>query len=288
MTTNNSPAARTALLTTLAMLAFAANSVLCRKALSATSIDPATFTLVRIASGALLLGVVARVRLRGKDRSGGTWAGALALVGYAAFFSFAYLSLPAGTGALLLFGAVQATMISAALLRGERLRPFQWAGLLLALGGLVGLVSPGLTAPDPLGALMMAAAGLAWGLYSLLGRGGKADPTAATAGNFRLGVLPASAIAVAAFFLGGSSWDLEGVAYAALSGALASGIGYAIWYAALPGLTAASAATVQLSVPVITALGGMVLLSEPLTMRLALCSLAILGGIALVVRANRR
>ena len=273
------------LLTALAMLAFAANSLLCRFALRETRIDPATFTLVRIASGAVVLWLLVSLRSRAASiRRGGSWPSALALFAYAAAFSFAYTSLSAGTGALLLFGAVQATMILWGLSRGERLRLAQVAGLTLAVSGLVVLVFPGLAAPPPGGSILMLGAGVAWGIYSLRGKAA-GDPLTATAGNFLRAT--AFAVLVSAALLPWYRIDAAGVAYALASGAVASGVGYAIWYTALPALKAATAATVQLSVPVLTAAGGILLLGEPLTLRFVLSSLAVLGGIALVVRQRR-
>jgi len=272
---------RTLLLTLIAMLAFAANSVLCRKALAQTSLDPASFTLIRLASGAVMLGLLARFSGK-KGWSAGSWPGAVSLLTYAASFSIAYLWLPAGSGALLLFGAVQATMIAKALISGERLNKPQWLGLALALGGLAVLVAPGVAAPDPAGAALMLLGGVAWGVYSLLGRASKEPALAVTAGNF----LRATPLALPLFLLGQGHWDEAGALYALLSGALASGLGYALWYAALPGLRASSAASIQLSVPVITALGSVALLGESISLRLALCSIAVLGGIALVIRKN--
>jgi len=278
------PATRTVALTTLAMIAFAGNSLLCRVALKSTAIDAASFTSIRLASGALTLWLLARAGGAGKSGSG-NWRSAAALFAYAAAFSFAYLSLSAGTGALLLFGAVQATMIGHGLWSGERLRPAQLLGLVLALGGLVGLVLPGLSAPPLAGSLLMIGAGIAGGVYSLRGRGA-GDPIRVTAGNFVRAV--PFALALSAATLAGTSFDVHGAAYAVASGALASGIGYAIWYSALPGLKATSAATVQLSVPVIAALGGIVFLGEMLSLRLVLASAAILGGIALVILEKQR
>ena len=275
------PAARVLGLTALAMAAFAGNSLLCRQALQHTAIDPASFTAVRLVSGAAVLWAL--VRWRGQ-RSAGDWASATALFVYAAAFSFAYLSLSAGTGALLLFGAVQATMLGWGLWRGQRLGRGQVAGLVLAMGGLTALLLPGVSAPPVAGALLMLTAGAAWGVYSLRGRGA-GEPTAATAGNF----LRAGALALV-LGLAGLPWariDPMGLVWALCSGALTSGLGYAVWYAALKGLHPASSASVQLSVPVLTALGGVALLSEPVTLRLALCSLAILGGIAWVIAGGR-
>lgn len=274
---------RTALLTVLAMVAFAGNSLLCRAALRDTRIDAASFTTIRIASGALVLWLI--VRARGEARStAGSWPSALALFAYAAAFSFAYISLPAAVGALLLFGAVQATMIGYGLWVGERLAPRQSAGLLFAFGGLAWLLVPGVSAPPLLGSLLMLGAGVAWGIYSLRGRGA-GDPTSVTAGNF-LRATPVAVVLSAAAFPW-SSLDPRGVGYAIASGAVTSGVGYAIWYTALRGLKATSAATVQLSVPVLAAVGGIAFLGETLTLRLVIASAAILGGIALVI-ADRR
>ncbi|BAO86534.1 DMT family transporter [Caballeronia cordobensis] len=279
--------ARIAMLTALAMLAFAGNSLLCRLALKGTQIDAASFTLVRIAAAALVLSVILLARGGGalQDfRHAGSWASAFALIGYAAAFSFAYVRLAAGTGALLLFGAVQATMIGYGIAIGERLAAMQWLGLSLALAGLVWLVLPGLAAPDPVSSALMIVAGIGWGVYSLRGRG-QADPVAATAGNFVRALPFAAALSAAAF--AHARYDAAGFAYAAASGALTSGLGYVIWYAALKGLKPAIAATVQLSVPVITAAGGVLLLGETLGARLVASSVAILGGIALVVLSKR-
>lgn len=273
--------AKTITLTAVTMIAFAANSVLCRLALSQTSIDPATFTLVRIASGAGMLAVISAAVRRG-GAIGGSWGAALALFAYAAAFSFAYLSLSAGAGALLLFGAVQATMVITGLLRGEHLTPGQWFGLAAAITGLVVLVAPGVSAPPLFGAALMAAAGVAWGVYSIVGRR-NADPLVATTGNFLRSVPMAIALALVA---ARGEHPALGLLYALLSGAAASGLGYTVWYAALPGLSAAEAASVQLSVPVIAALGGAVLLAETISPRLALASLAVLGGIAGVIASR--
>lgn len=275
-------AGRLLILTLLTMIAFAANSILCRQALDTTPIDPATFTSLRLVSGAATLWLIVRFRIGGQPMAGG-WTAAFSLFAYAAAFSFAYVSLGAGTGALILFGAVQATMILAGLLRGERFTPLQTAGLLLALGGLVALLLPGATAPHWAGAALMTIAGIAWGAYSLMGRA-STHPIETTAGNFlRAAVFAALLSAVS---LGLFAWDARGALLAVLSGAVASGLGYAIWYTVLPALRATHAATVQLSVPVIAAIGGVLLLGEQLSLRLVLCSVAILGGIALVLHAR--
>lgn len=266
-------------LTTLAMIAFAGNSLLCRAALNHTGIDAASFTTIRLISGAVMLELVAQMR-RGIYTGEGNWLSAFVLFIYAAGFSFAYVSLPTATGALLLFGAVQATMISHAVWVGERLIRWQLVGFVLAFGGMVGLLLPGLSAPPLYGSILMLGAGVAWGVYSLRGKG-VGDPTSVTAGNF-LRAVPI-AIALSVVMLNRTSLDSAGFWYAVSSGALASGIGYAIWYAALPALKTTNAATVQLSAPVIAALGGTAFLGEPITMRLMLASVAILGGIALVI-----
>jgi drug/metabolite transporter (DMT)-like permease len=271
--------ARIITLTSLAMVAFAGNSLLCRVALKHTGIDPASFTIIRLISGAMMLWLVVRIR-GGTHTDGGNWLSASALFAYAAGFSFAYVSLPAASGALLLFGAVQATMIGHGIWMGERLRKPQLAGLMLAFGGLVGLLLPGLSAPPLYGSILMLGAGVAWGIYSLRGKGA-GDPTKVTAGNFLRAVPIAGTLSILTF--NGTSVDNAGFWYAVSSGALASGIGYAIWYTALPALKATNAATVQLSVPVIAAVGGVAFLGEPITLRLVLASAAILGGITLVV-----
>lgn len=270
-------------LTLLALLAFAGNSLLCRLALSRTAIDPASFTALRLVAGAVVLQLVLMAR-RGGAGHAGNWRSALALFAYAAAFSYAYQYLGAATGALLLFAAVQATMTGYGLYRGEKLGRAQWAGLALALGGLVALLLPGLSAPPPGGAVLMLGAGIAWGVYSLRGRGAD-DPVAVTAGNFARAALPALLLTggLLATGLAPRQWPpADGLAWALASGGLTSGLGYVIWYAALPGLRATSAATVQLIVPALAAAGGVVLLGEAMSPRLALTALAILGGIALV------
>ncbi len=273
------PSAKTLTLICLAMIAFAGNSLLCRMALKHTSIDAASFTAIRLTSGAIMLWLIVQLR-HGAPANKGNWLSALALFGYAAGFSFAYLSLPASTGALLLFGAVQATMIGHGIWQGERLQRAQLFGLLLAFAGLLGLLLPGLSAPPLFGSVLMLGAGIAWGIYSLRGKGA-GDPIQVTAGNF-LRSVPFAAI-LSLIFWNKISLNNPGFWYAILSGALTSGIGYTIWYTALPALKATTAATVQLGVPVIAALGGIIFLGESLTWRLVLASLAILGGVVLVI-----
>jgi drug/metabolite transporter (DMT)-like permease len=327
-------------LTLLAMIAFASNSLLCRAALKQTSIDAASFTFIRIFSGAVALWIVLQTRRklivdrtasplverseavtsfpsppafarlrRGEQsspnrrggpfslrekvgmRAAGNWISALALFAYAAAFSFAYNTLSAGTGALLLFGAVQATMILWGFRKGERLRAIQIVGLIVAVAGLLVLVFPGLSAPPLVGSILMLGAGVAWGVYSLRGKvkgqsGSDRDVTASTAGNF-LRAVPFAAL-VSVVMLPKMHLDSLGVTYAVISGAITSGLGYVIWYAALAGLKAASAATVQLSVPVLAATGGILLLGEPVTLRYVIASAAVLGGIFLVVIEKRQ
>jgi len=273
------------LVTALAMTAFAANSVLARLAMATGEAGPWTFTLIRILSGAAVLGLIASpVRA---IRSG-SWASGAALFVYAAAFSIAYLTLATGTGALILFALVQITMIGWALVSGERLSVARWAGFMLAITGLVWLLLPGLEAPPLEGAALMAAAGVAWGIYSLRGRG-QGQPTAQTAGNFlRAGVI-VLALSLPAFMLAGEatpSW--AGIGYALASGAITSGLGYAIWYAALRELTASLAGIAQLSVPAIAAAGGMVFLAEPLTIRFAIATALILGGVGIASLSRRK
>ena len=279
------PRLSTLAFTAAAMLAFAANSLLCRLALLQGGIDPASFGAVRIVSGAIALALIVRWRAGEARETSGDWLSAAMLFAYVAFFSFAYVSLAAGTGALILFGAVQLTMFGAALRAGERFAPLACAGLAVAALGLVYLVLPGVSAPPIVGAVLMASAGVAWGVYSLRGRGAL-DPLGATAGNF----LRAAPMAPVLWlpFIGVAHADMGGILLAVASGAITSGVGYALWYTALRELSAMRAATVQLSVPVITAFGAVLFLAEPLSLRLVLASVAILGGIALVLAGRAK
>ena len=271
---------RTLALTFVAMCAFAANSLLCRAALAEPLIDAASFTAVRLISGALLLFLLTQARARGATEVARDWLASAMLFIYAVTFSFAYLSLSAGTGALILFGAVQLTMLAAGLRSGERFPPAAWTGLALAVVGVVYLVAPGVRAPEPFGALLMGTAGVAWGVYSLRGRGAP-NPLAATARNFITSVPFAAALVIVT--LGSSHSTPRGMLLAAASGAITSGLGDVIWYAALRHLAATRASVVQLSVPVIAAAGGLLFLAEPITLRLGLSAAAVLGGIALVL-----
>jgi len=276
---------RIAVLTCLALTAFAANSILCRLALGGAQIDAAGYTGIRLISGAVVLWLLSALRRRSCRVGGeGDWVSAGMLFTYAFCFSFAYVSLSAGTGALILFAAVQITMLTSAFLKGERLHPRQWAGICLALAGLTYLVLPGLTAPDPAGAALMAAAGVAWGIYSLRGRRTD-DPIGSTAGNFIRSVPP---VVIAALLAQrGLHFSPPGVLLAVGSGALASGLGYAMWYAALTGLSASRAATVQLSVPVLAAAGGILFHSEEPSARLVVAATVILGGVAMALFDRR-
>lgn len=270
---------RTLLLTALTMLAFAGNSLLCRLALGTTTIDAASFTSLRLLAGALMLGLLLWSRRPRRAPSGGNLQAA-ALFAYAAAFSYAYVELDTATGALLLMGTVQLGMAGHGLLRGERLRPMQSLGLLLALVGLVALLLPGASAPSPRGAVLMVVAGLSWALYSILGRE-MVDPLASTSGNF-LRALPLGLLLTTALS-GRAHWDPDGASYAVLSGAMTSGLGYVLWYALLPRIGTIQAASVQLSAPVLAAMGGIVFLDETPTLRFVLVALAVLGGVALVL-----
>jgi drug/metabolite transporter (DMT)-like permease len=280
------PRLLTALYTSLTMIAFASNSLLNRLALGRDSIDAVSYTTVRLLSGALTLWLIVSLQ---KNSAGpkirGNWISAAMLFLYAIAFSFAYLSLSAGTGALILFGTVQVTMILSALRSGERPQLLEWLGVLLALGGLVYLVLPGLRAPSPLGSALMTIAGIAWGVYSLRGRGGT-SPLADTTGNF-IRAVPLILV-VLLVSLDGVHLSQTGILLAVLSGAIASGLGYVIWYAALAGLTATRAAIVQLSVPVLAAWGGVIFLAEDVSLRLILAAALILGGIALAIAGRRK
>lgn len=272
--------------TAAALVAFAANSLLCRAALGAGAIDAASFTAVRLGSGAVTLAVLVSLRTKRRSMSASTWSLALALFAYAAPFSFAYLRLPTGLGALVLFGAVQTTMIGAEVARGRRPSRRETLGLVLALAGLAALTLPGAGAPDPLGFGLMVLAGVAWGLYSLRGRDGSLrgrgtpDPLATTAGNFARSLPFALLLALLAIATPLHATS-EGIALAITSGALASGVGYALWYAALPALGVTRAAIVQLLVPVLAAAAGVLALGETVSPRLVACGLTILGGVAL-------
>lgn len=277
----NNYVVKTIIYTGLALIAFAANSVLCRLALGGGTIDASSFTIIRLLSGAVVLLAITRIY---RNKTGwsakGSWSASLMLFLYAITFSFAYITLDTGTGALILFGSVQITMILISLFSGNRLHLSEWIGVFIAFLGFVYLVFPGVTAPSVIGLLLMSVAGIAWGIYTLKGRGSD-DPLLDTTSNFLRSVPFVIVLAITA--INTAQYSIEGILLAVLSGGIASGIGYTIWYSALGGLSATQAAVVQLSVPVIAALGGVVFVSETLTQRLAVSALMILGGILLVV-----
>jgi drug/metabolite transporter (DMT)-like permease len=277
----------TLLLTSLALVAFAANSILCRLALGTQAIDATSFTIVRLLSGSLVLMIILWFTGRGDNRtSKGSWPAGLALFLYAAAFSYAYISLDTGTGALILFGAVQITMIAQSIRAGNRLNTWEWMGVGTAFAGFLFLVLPGVSAPDPSGFLLMSLAGVAWGVYTLMGKGSK-DPLADTSYNF-LRTTPMLLILVLMALASPAEYSNTGILLAVLSGAIASGLGYTVWYTALRGLSATQAAVVQLSVPVIAAVGGVAFLEETITLRLLESAVLILGGILLVVLGRHR
>ncbi len=271
-------------LTAIAMLAFAANSVLARLALAMPNADAIGYTGVRMSAGAVTLAAIMLAHTRWTSDAntgfGGSWRAAAALFGYAICFSLAYVRISTGTGALILFAAVQFSMLGWAILKGDRLGALEWLGLALAVCAFVYLVSPGLAAPSPAGAALMVASGMSWAVYTLLGRGSQ-SPLADTAGNF-VRCLPVAAVMTIAAHVK-QPLISDAVVYAVLSGALASGVGYALWYAVLPSLSRTRAAVVQLTVPAIAALGGVALIGEPLTLRLVIASIGILGGVAIAL-----
>jgi drug/metabolite transporter (DMT)-like permease len=277
-------AVRTIILTALAMIAFAANSVLARLAFATAGAEPMSYTGIRLASGALTLALLLLLRDR-RVRLAGSWSGAASLFGYAIFFSIAYILLGAGTGALILFASVQIGILGWAIYKGDRPGMLEWLGLVVALGGLVYLVSPGLVAPSPIGAALMLVAGLCWAAYTLIGRG-SSSPLGDTAGNF----MRAAPFAVLLIVIAAFTRPIAPIAalYAIASGALASGLGYAVWYTVLPALSRTRSAIVQLTVPAIAAAGGVVLIGEPVSTRLIIASTAILGGVAIALIAAQR
>jgi len=278
---------RAVFLTGVAMLAFAGNSILCRLALRDGAIDPASFTSIRLVSGAVTLMIIFWITRRGDTpRAHGSWLSACVLFFYAICFSYAYITLSAGAGALILFGFVQGTMIAIGIWSGDRPTTPEWLGWSLAFAGLVWLVLPGVEAPPWSGASLMAVAGIAWGVYSIRGRT-ESDALASTASNFML-TIPMVAVLTLVTFTG-ADISTHGITLAVVSGAITSGIGYVIWYAALEYLSAIQAALVQLSVPAIATAGGVLLLLEPLSLRLLIASALVLGGIsiALSYKINR-
>ncbi|HEV7277556.1 MAG TPA: DMT family transporter [Devosiaceae bacterium] len=278
------------LLVMLAMVAFAANSVLARLALGTAEIDAGGYTAIRLLAGAATLALILmtrrhRFQLGQAAGSRARWTTAAALFAYAIAFSYAYELLGAGMGALILFATVQASMLGWALIKGDRPSPLALLGMVVALGAFVYLVSPGLVAPHPLGTALMVVSGLSWAVYSLLGRGSR-EPLVDTSYNFMLTVPVALLLALVS--LAQSAWSPAGVGWAVASGALASGLGYAVWYSVLPRLSRSAAAIVQLTVPVIAAAGGILFIGESPSWRLAIASVLILGGVAVAITARRR
>lgn len=277
----NNSLAKTTILTGLALIAFAANSVLCRLALGNEAIDAASFTVIRLLSGAIVLFLIIRFTQKNTELStNGSWIASLMLFLYAITFSYAYISLDTGTGALILFGSVQITMILLSLISGTRLHYTEWAGVIIAFTGFVYLILPGVTTPSTVGFLLMAAAGVAWGIYTLKGRGSQ-NPLMDTAYNF-FRTIPL-VILLTIITISHANYSSEGVLLALLSGGITSGIGYTIWYIALGGLSATQAAVLQLLVPVIAALGGVIFVSETITVRLTISAAMVIGGILMVV-----
>ncbi len=270
----------TIFLTALSLIAFAANSLLCRLALGDGSIDPASFTTLRLVSGMLVLLPVSKMmhEHHSANQKRNAWKSGLALFAYAGAFSLGYVTITASMGTLILVGAVQVTMLGWALIRGEKLNPLRWVGSIVSMGGLVYLVLPGVSAPDPAGAILMLISGTAWGVYSIRGRGAPA-PISMTAGNF----LWAAPIALLLSLLFRSSAHLEtnGILVAICSGSITSALGYIIWYRALRHLSTSAASIVQLLIPILTAFGGILFLNETISMRLILASSLILGGVAM-------
>jgi len=270
------------LLTSFALIAFAANSVFCRLALADGSMDAAAFTVVRLLSAAVVLSVIALMQHERKLLDYGSWSAAGCLFTYAAAFSYAYVSLDTATGALILFAAVQFTMIAVAMWRGQHLQRWEWAGLLLAVTGFVWLMLPSASAPSLAGFLLMSVAGVAWGAYTLLGHQ-STHAVLDTAGNF-IRTMPA-ALLLAVLTLPTMHGSYASMVWAIASGALASALGYAVWYQALRHLSTPRAAVLQLLVPLIAAAGG-VLIGEVITLNLIVASSLILGGVWLVIASK--
>jgi drug/metabolite transporter (DMT)-like permease len=277
---------RLALLTFFVLIAFAGNSVLARLALSGEDIGPWGFSLLRFVSGAFVLLCLSRPKT---SWAAGSWAGAFALCGYGVFFSFAYLELATGTGALLLFASVQITMLAVAFSRGERLSAFQYLGLGLASGGLIYLLAPGIEAPSLTGATLMILSGMGWGIYSILGKGA-GQALARTTGNFsRAAILLGLMTPLILWGLPEAKPGGVGISLAILSGTVTSALGYALWYSVLKDLTVTTASISQLSVPVIAAIGGALFVFEPVTLPFAIsCAVVLLGvGLATIKRPSR-
>lgn len=282
---NNKYLLETSLLTGLALIAFAANSVLCRLALGNEAIDASSFTGIRLLSGAITLFVILNIKecMKGSNKgasSKGSWSASFTLFLYAITFSYAYLSVDTGTGALILFGSVQITMIMLSLISGTRLHLIEWSGVIIAFTGFIYLILPNITTPSINGFILMTVSGISWGIYTLKGRSSK-NPLMDTTYNF-LRTIPFVAL-LAVFTMENMSYSSEGIILALISGALTSGVGYTIWYIALGGLSSTQAAVIQLSVPVIAAIGGVIFVSETITIRLIISATIVLSGILMVV-----
>lgn len=278
---NNRSLLETVLLTGFALIAFAANSVLCRLALGSETIDASSFTGIRLISGAFTLFIILSIKGSNSEASSkGSWTAGFVLFLYAITFSYAYLSVDTGTGALILFGSVQITMIMLSLISGTRLHLIEWSGVIIAFTGFIYLVLPDITTPSVNGFILMTVSGMAWGIYTLKGRSSK-NPLMDTTYNF-LRTIPFVAL-LAIFTMQNMNYSSEGIILALISGAITSGVGYTIWYIALGGLTSTQAAVLQLSVPVIAALGGVLFVSEEITMRLIISAAIVLSGILMVV-----
>lgn len=272
---------KTSFLTCLAIMAFAANSVLCRLALGHGAIDASSFTVIRLLSGAITLVIILNIKgSRKGDLSKGSWTASFALFLYAITFSYAYLSVDTATGALILFGSVQITMIMLSIASGTRLHISEWFGVIVAFSGFVYLILPDVTTPSINGLMLMTVSGISWGVYTLKGRG-SINPLMDTSYNF-LRSIPFIAV-LAVFTMNNINYSSEGIMLALISGAITSGVGYTIWYIALGGLSSTQAAVIQLSVPVIAALGGVLFVSENITLRLFISAAVVLGGILMVV-----
>jgi len=278
---NNKSILKISLLTVFALIAFAANSVLCRLALGSGTIDAASFTGIRLFSGAIALLIILSIKRSNKGLSSkGSWAASLALFLYAITFSYAYLLVDTGTGALILFGSVQISMIFLSLISGTRLHISEWSGVMVAFCGFVYLIVPSITTPSINGFVLMTISGISWGVYTLIGRSSK-NPLMDTTFNF-IRTIPL-VVLLAILTMQNSSYSSEGIVLALLSGAITSGLGYTIWYIVLKDLSSTQAAVIQLSVPVIAAIGGVVFVSEVITSRLVISTVIVLGGILMVL-----
>lgn len=271
---------KTAILTSLALIAFASNSVICRLALGNNTIDASSFTIIRLFSGAIVLLFLVKFSNSTKRiLSKGNWLVSSMLFIYAASFSYAYKSLDTGTGALILFGAVQITIILFAIIQGNILNNKEWMGVFISLFGFIYLVLPGVNTPPLVGFILMAIAGISWGIYTIKGFTSN-SPLIDTCSNF-IKTIPLILI-LFLITIKDATYSIEGVLLACISGGITSGIGYAIWYMAIKGLTKTQTAVVQLLVPILAAFGGVLFMSENISLRLVIAAILILGGILTV------